>query len=526
MTRLSALLALAACGAVKPPATDGGGDDGSTVTVTVATGRQFVRDGATLAVDVGVARADVTGAVAVTAALPAGVTADPLAIPDGADHGTLVLHADAAAPFGRTAVAIGGAIGDVHGTATLDLDVIGAPGALDPGFGTAGAASFTIPAVTSLTSVFATAQDDRVIAVFAINGTSVAIARFAHDGTLDGSFGENGVTVLELSTIGLSSLSNVAAGVQSDGRLVVAGSAYNGTDHDPFIARLTRDGALDATLSLRRLDTATPDDYLRAVAIGPHDEIVLAGERSTAAQAGDALVIRTSADGVRDAGFGSNGSATLHDATLTTFAAAAVQADGRIVVVSSAVPSGALFATYTLRRFGTDGQRDLAFGTSGTAALSTPSGLAGANALVAIDGADLVVTGAMRVSGLSAADDAIWRYLATGALDTSFGGLGFFGPTTADIDSLGPAVIDADHGIYAAGTSTAQALGPLTLHVVHVDATGAADPGFADPGAIANPVVLAPTSLVMRADHRLVVMGSTAGLTTTPTSTAFRAYFY
>ena len=492
-----------------------------------------MRQGGTLSVEVGITRQGVTGAVDITAQLPLGVTADPLTIADGATTGMLVVHADPAAPFARTQVGVSGALGALTASSMLDLDVIGTPGTLDTSFGSGGTTSFTMPNVQSIGTVFAVSDDDGVIVAAMVlradadGGNGVAVFRLAHDGTLDPAFGDAGQLFVSLGSVGLSSVTGIAGAQQSDRKIVIAGSGYNGSDHDPFVFRVTATGQLDATLPLHRIDMSASDDSVSAIAIGPADEIVLAGSRVTGQGTDDALLLRLDHDGVRDVGFGTNGVFTFHDQASTFFTAVTMQADGRIVVAESSAAAGALVTTYSLRRFGSDAHLDTNFGTAGVASLSTPSGGAFANRVIAIDGAQLVVTGAMRTVGFNASDDGMWRYLATGALDTSFGGgLGFYGPATPDlIDSLGPVAIDAAHGYYAAGTSETQAFSTTTLHLVHLDMTGTPDSMFGTAGDVADPVVFSPAALVMRVDHRLVVMGSTAGIAV-PLADTFRAYWY
>jgi uncharacterized delta-60 repeat protein len=538
MQRLSlVLVCAAACGKVSATPPGGGDDDDgdggtSSLVMTVATGRQFVRQGGMLEVEVDITRQGVTGAVDVTAQLPLGVTADPLTIADGVTTGTLVVHADPAAPFARTQVVVSGALGAQMASSMLDLDVIGTPGTLDTSFGSGGVTSFTMTGSLAVTPAFAVADDDGVIAALYVQraaadgGNGIAVFRLAHHGALDPGFGDAGQLFVSLGAVGLTSVTRITGALQSDRKIVIAGSGSNGSDDDPFIVRLTAAGQLDATLPLHRIDTSATDDSIDAIAIGPSDEIVLGGSRTTGQGMDDGLLVRLDHDGVRDPAFGTNGMSTFHDQAFTLFMQIATQADGRIVVAEEVAAAGAIVTTSQLRRFGTDAHADATFGTAGVAALSTPSGGAGINQLIAIDGAALVVTGGMRTSGFSASDDAMWRYLATGALDTTFAGLGAYGPATPTlIDGLGPVAVDAAHGYYAAGTSETQAFSTTTLHLVHLDATGAPDPAWGTAGDLADPIVFSPAALVMRVDHRLVTMGSAAGITVA-TAESFRAYWY
>ena len=73
-----------------------------------------------------------------------------------------------------------------------------------------------------------------------------ALARYLVNGKLDNSFSSDGMTGIEF---GLGQDRAQAVAVQPDGKIVVAGYAYNGSENDFALARLLPDGTLDNSFS-------------------------------------------------------------------------------------------------------------------------------------------------------------------------------------------------------------------------------------------------------------------------------------
>lgn len=74
--------------------------------------------------------------------------------------------------------------------------------------------------------------------------TVFSIVRYNTNGTLDNSFGTNGSTVINFNN-SLDEPKGIA--VQTDGKIVVAGTSLVGSDRQFAVARLTKTGALDNT---------------------------------------------------------------------------------------------------------------------------------------------------------------------------------------------------------------------------------------------------------------------------------------
>jgi uncharacterized delta-60 repeat protein len=158
-------------------------------------------------------------------------------------------------------------------------------------------------------------------------------------------------------------------------------------------------------------------------------------------------VVRFSADGVRDASFGTNGVATVNAAVAGNAEVPrglVVMADGTIVVAGVAEQAGAADARERdvyLARFDANGSLDATFGTAGVARFDlAPGKLVGTTfktdaqwGLAADAQGRLYVSGSAVASGRDDTDFVVLRVTPAGARDTSFGTAGV---VTVDVSNF------------------------------------------------------------------------------------------
>jgi uncharacterized delta-60 repeat protein len=162
-------------------------------------------------------------------------------------------------------------------------------GALDNAFGAGGRVTARILGFDKLNSIVVQA-DGRIILAGSSGAGGISyfgIVRYNANGTLDGTFGY-GSKLLTTFTAG----SGVAAGykviLQSDGSILVAGSASNGLNTDFALVRYSSNGTLDNSFNSLRTpaldstgkvttDIAGFNDEAHAVAVLPTGKIVLGG---------------------------------------------------------------------------------------------------------------------------------------------------------------------------------------------------------------------------------------------------------
>ena len=332
-----------------------------------------------------------------------------------------------------------------------------ADGVPDPTFGTGGIATTTIGAAATARANAVTIQSDGkiVVAGYSYNGTNndFAVVRYTTDGDLDTTFSADGKV-----TTAVGSGNDIAhsVAIQTDGKVVVAGSGSNGTDLDFVVARYTAAGVLDTDFGSSTPGYVTTavgggDDTARAVAIQSDGKIVAVGDTTS-----DWAVVRYNADGTLDTSFDSDGKVVLDmGGSAEGLYGVAIQSDGKIVA------AGYDGSDFAVARFNnTDGSLDTTFGTDGTDADTDPDGYATTGIGSAIDAAwamDIQSDGKIVLAGISddgslTYDFALARYNVNGTLDTSFSGDGkvttAIGSGTAQLRGV---AVRSDGTILAAG---------------------------------------------------------------------------
>jgi uncharacterized delta-60 repeat protein len=156
-------------------------------------------------------------------------------------------------------------------------------GRLDSGFGTAGIATTDLGGGDDEAFDAAPFADDGFVAVGRTDAKGLAnidfgVVRYTASGAVDAGFGSGGTVKTDIS--GRGDQANAVA-VQPDGRIVVAGLATdNVIDGDFALARYNPDGTLDTTFGgdgIVPTDLGTHDDAALALALQPDGRIVAAG---------------------------------------------------------------------------------------------------------------------------------------------------------------------------------------------------------------------------------------------------------
>jgi uncharacterized delta-60 repeat protein len=240
-------------------------------------------------------------------------------------------------------------------------------GALDTTFGTGGEVGS--PFAGSANSVAVQSDGKIVVAGRGRKPLDFLLVRYNTDGTLDTTFGTGGgvITAFHGSTSGYYNYANSVA-VQSDGKIVVVGqslSLLSGTS-DFAVARYTTAGALDTTFGnngeVLTAFNGSASNGANSVAVQSDGKIVVAGS-SSQSSGQDFAVARYNTDGTLDkTTFGNNGEVltAFNGSTSNTANSVAVQSDGKIVVAGTSGGNSFAVARYT-----TAGALDTTFGTGG-----------------------------------------------------------------------------------------------------------------------------------------------------------------
>jgi uncharacterized delta-60 repeat protein len=320
-------------------------------------------------------------------------------------------------PDGKIVVA-----GDSNSSGNFALARYNADGSLDASFGGTGKVTTDFGWTYSWARSVALQADGKIVAAGATGDGSnyqFALARYNADGSLDTSFDGDGKVTTNFGNRGFAN--SVAMG--PDGKIVAAGTSGPWWRSSVAVARYNADGSLDTTFNGTGQETtvfSTGQGDGRSVAVQADGKIVIAGDPYSFGAGHDHNfgLIRYNTDGSLDASFGGTGTVTISFVNYETATSVALQADGKLVVAGY-TGSEANF-DFAVARCNADGSLDTSFG--GTGKVTTEFGSHDMVAGVALqDDGKIVAAGGTRVSGGSF---ALARYNTNGSLDTSFGGTG------------------------------------------------------------------------------------------------------
>jgi len=314
-------------------------------------------------------------------------------------------------------------------------------------------------------------------------GNAFILARYNTDGSLDTTFGTNGMVATDFFG---SNDEAYSMAIDSQGRIVVAGTAYiwrNYWYHYFALARYNTNGSLDTTFGTDGKVTTEFGEYTQdtasAIAIDTSGKIIVAGESD-----GNFALARYNTDGSLDATFGTDGKVTTDFGQWAQVHALAIDSSGKIVVAGGVdADPDIILDDFALARYNTDGSLDTTFGTDGKVTTDFGGETDVANG-IAIDSSGKIV----------AAGFADWqkyfalaRYNTDGSLDTTFGTNGKvttdFGVTEyGGYSEANALTIDSNGKIVAAGRAQVPYFYDFAL--ARYNADGSLDTTFGTKGKV------------------------------------------
>ena len=192
-------------------------------------------------------------------------------------------------------------------------------------------------------------------------GGDFAVARYNTNGTLDTSFGVGGKVTTDF---GLTETASSVV-VQSDGKIIVAGGTYPifpSSGGQFALVRYNSNGSLDTSFGdngLVRTTFSSSGCYASALALQADGKIIAAGTNyRDFSSNSDFGVARYNSNGTLDTSFGTSGLvSTEFNGMLDAASSVLIQSDGKIVAVGSA-SSSATFYDFALVRYLSNGQID------------------------------------------------------------------------------------------------------------------------------------------------------------------------
>lgn len=324
---------------------------------------------------------------------------------------------------------------------------------VDVTFGTNGVVRTVMGPATSVVHGIAIQSNGKIVAA----GTSsdgvtseFAITRYNSNGSLDSTFGSDGMVT---TAFGFQDEA-FAVAIQSDGKIVAAGYMYDGTERDFAIARYNVDGTPDSTFDgdgKAVTDIGAVDDEINAVFIQADGKIVAAGYNNTSPDQNNyypqVTVARYNTNGSLDSTFAGDGIQTTNLGLYDVANSVAVQTDGKIVIGGTHM-SGGIYQ-FLVIRYNSDGSLDNTF--NGTGEILTAVG----NYYDVAHSIAIQSDGKILVSGTSATGNnydynnynfALVRYNTNGTLDNTFNGDGIASDSLNAYFDISPSVALQDNG--------------------------------------------------------------------------------
>jgi len=238
-------------------------------------------------------------------------------------------------------------------------------GTPDKGFGTGGKVISDFGGTESTGALAFQADGKIIVGGFSrnANGTDWLIVRYNANGSIDGSFGKNGIVRKDNAIE--ENIQSISIG--ADGKIVLGGTSFvyppdfSYIHFDLLIARLNPDGSFDAGFGNKGVVVIdrSNNDYLGALAIQDDSKIVFSYYYSDDGNSTQQTFLeRLNIDGTPDTGFGITGKAATDGVALTLLA-------DQKLLVSGNVLNNRNNYDFRLNLFTRDGQPDMSFGNNG-----------------------------------------------------------------------------------------------------------------------------------------------------------------
>lgn len=339
-------------------------------------------------------------------------------------------------------------------------------GQLDPSFGNNGVAVTDFGFAYSWAYAMEIQTDGKIVLAGCAspdgNRDKIVVARFDSTGILDPSFGNAGQVITKIGSAGNDASSVV---IQKDGKIVVGGSVYfSATDYDFALIRYNTDGSLDnsfGTNGIVTTDFGATFDKIFSIVLQTDGKIVVGGYSSGNTK-NCFTMARYNTDGSLDTSFDSDGKVVADfGGDFNDIESIAIQSDRKIVVGgATSLPvtiGGNSIGQFALARYNENGTLDTTFGTGGKVVTNFNVNYYshGISSIKILSSGKILAGGYAQYSSNFNSYFALAQYNADGTLDTTFSA---DGKVTTGFASLSNRIsklsIQADGKIIAVGNGS------------------------------------------------------------------------
>ncbi|MGX9727475.1 MAG: delta-60 repeat domain-containing protein [Candidatus Electronema sp. VV] len=322
--------------------------------------------------------------------------------------------------------------------------------ALDADFGHDGRVAVELDILGSRANAVATQPDGKIVAAGYASSSAdrdFMLFRLLPDGSLDSAFNIDGTVTTAVGSFDDEAL---AVAVQPDGKILAAGYSSNGENRDFALVRYNSDGSLDRSFGAEGLAVTAvggSHDEVTDIVVQEDGGIVIAG----AAQSADgkvAVLARYLADGSPDTVFADQGFSLSVVGVDAQAESVALGKDGRILLSGSY--SDGQRRGLMLLGFDSKGKLDKKFGENGIAVPADSSVFSEGYGMFVNEDSTILVAGSVGDEGQR--DAALFRFTSEGRPDSGFekSGVLVTAASSEDDDVLHDVVV-IDETIAAAG---------------------------------------------------------------------------
>jgi uncharacterized delta-60 repeat protein len=324
---------------------------------------------------------------------------------------------------------VAGGICKVSGIEDFAIARYKSNGSLDSSFGINGKVTMGVSGTPDMVRKVLIQADGKIVVVGhsvfdeVANEDDFFIMRLKADGSLDSTFGTNGKTYSPLAQGGPDYA--YSAALQPDGKIVVGGNVGDGTGGAFGVVRYKTNGTLDSTFGTNGVvltDFDNNADYCFTVNIQSDGKIIASGyvyDMSVSRYKFGAA--RYNANGSLDNTFDGDGKLMTEFGTLEDVCtAAAIQADGKIVLAGYTW-TPAMKTRFAVARYNTNGTLDNTFGIGGKVTNAVDTGNHWTRAITIQPDGKIILAGQVTIGINYTHHFALLRYNTDGTLDNTWG---------------------------------------------------------------------------------------------------------
>ncbi len=362
-------------------------------------------------------------------------------------------------------------------------------------------------------------QDDGKIIVAGTSLTQqfsgkLLVTRLNPDGTLDETFAEGGVLIVE--AYNESYAYDIV--VLEDNRILIAGASANDMfEFSGYMFILDETGYIDSTFG-QEGEVLTSflegDEFIYSAKVDSEGKIVVAGKATNADFNTEPFVARFNADGTVDTSFGSNGYATIPvEGQDNLFYDLILDANDNIIATGHyglpITETGQTNLDVLLVKFNSDGILDSSFGTEGISIIPISEEYVESGFAMTAD-----PSGNIYVSGYSTAIDfafeaVVLGFTATGTLRDDFGTAGVYS-FALNAQNVFNDIVYYDNTLLMCGTSGGFFFDDRDFLLLRLNLDGTIDNTFGENGYTLTTILTAfddANAMAIQSDGKIVLAG-------------------